>query len=81
MHSHNLYRFILAITAVVASRVMFAFFDDPEGPNLLIVAVLAGVLYGISLLAYRLSPLPATKLPYAIFIQVLLVTVLYSLGR
>ena len=26
---------ILAITAVVCSRIMFAFFHDPEGPNLL----------------------------------------------
>ncbi len=28
---------ILGTTSVVCSRVMFSFFNDPEGPNLLVV--------------------------------------------
>lgn len=31
------------------SRTMFSFFDDPEGPNLLVVVVMAGVIYFLSL--------------------------------
>jgi hypothetical protein len=36
---------ILGITSIICSRTMFVFFDDPEGPNLLIVFVAALVLY------------------------------------
>ena len=43
---------ILGVTSVVCSRVMFVFFDDPEGPNLLVVMVVALVLYILSLIAY-----------------------------
>ena len=72
---------LLALTALVCSRVMFLFFNDPEGPNLLIVTVLAAILYGLSVTAYLLYP--ATKLTglkrllVVILIQILLVTGLY----
>lgn len=43
---------ILGITSLVCSRAFFVFIDDPEGPNLLVVAVMALVLYFLSLLAH-----------------------------
>jgi len=43
---------ILAVTAIACSRAMFAFFDDPEGPNLLVVIAMASVIYLVSTAAY-----------------------------
>ena len=43
---------VLAVTALACSRAMFAFFDDPEGPNLLVVVVMAAVIFAVSLAAY-----------------------------
>ena len=43
---------ILVITAFVCSRAMFAFFDDPEGPNLLVIAGMASILFLIASAAY-----------------------------
>ena len=40
---------ILFITSVLLSRLVFGAFNDPEGPNLLIVMVLAVILYFLSL--------------------------------
>jgi hypothetical protein len=72
---------ILAITALVCSRAMFALFNDPEGPNLLIVMVMAAILYFLSLAAYIYNPLETglKKLLLTIFVQVLLATGLYFL--
>ncbi|HEX4799454.1 MAG TPA: hypothetical protein VFV22_02890 [Candidatus Paceibacterota bacterium] len=36
---------ILAVVSLACSRATFMLIDDPEGPNLLIVVVLAGVIY------------------------------------
>lgn len=36
---------IPALTAAILSRLMFSFLNDPEGPNLLIVIVMAVVIY------------------------------------
>lgn len=72
---------ILGVTAIVCSRVTFMFFDDPEGPNLLIVMVLVGILYSVSLSVYAFS-YPTTglkKLLLAILIQMILVTVLFAI--
>lgn len=41
-----------AITAFLLSRLVFFFIDDPEGPNLLIVFVLAVFIYLLSLSLY-----------------------------
>ncbi len=70
---------ILAITALTCSRTMFAFINDPEGPNLLIVTVLAAIVYGLSLAVYvpNFSITGPKKLLLAIFIQVLIVASLY----
>jgi hypothetical protein len=43
---------LLAITAIVCSRIMFAFFHDPEGPNLLVVTGMAAVIYFVSSAVY-----------------------------
>ncbi len=74
---------ILAVTAMVCSRVMFATFNDPEGPNLLIVTVMAGIVYFLSLSVYAFN-LPITALKrslLAILIQVLIASLVSFLGQ
>lgn len=39
---------ILFITSLVCSRTMFLFFNDPEGPNLLVVTGVAVIVYFLS---------------------------------
>lgn len=70
---------ILAVTSLICSRAMFALFDDPEGPNLLIVVVMALVLYFVSLSAYsfKSSTTGLKRLLLAIFIQAIIATGLY----
>ncbi len=73
----------LGLTAIVSSRTLFALFDDPEGPNLLVVTVAALIIYLPTWALY--SFIPTTKLPLiglkrllcAILVQVLLVVVFY----
>lgn len=47
MASYNpaMNKVILGIVALICSRVIFMFIDDPEGPNLLIVFGLAVPIY------------------------------------
>ncbi len=59
---------------------MFSLFNDPEGPNLLIVVVAAVVVYFASLLAYRSKISESKKFVMAIGIQILLVVVGLYLG-
>lgn len=71
---------ILAVTSVVFSRMMFVFFNDPEGPNLLVVGVAAAVVYGLSVGMYFIYPAPkrdglSGRLEL-IVIQILIVTFL-----
>jgi hypothetical protein len=70
---------ILGATALVCSRALFVFFNDPEGPNLLIVTVAAVVVYVLSLVAT--IPFPSftgyKKVVVAVVIQILIVTGLY----
>jgi len=68
---------ILSVTALACSRTMFFFFDDPEGPNLLIVTVVAAVIYVSSLAAYLCNFSVPKKLVLAIFIQIFLVIGFY----
>lgn len=72
----------LGVTSVVLSRLMFHFFDDPEGPNLLVVMAVAVIVYFMSLNIYLLRTLTSefTKFVLAILIQLTLVTCLYFLG-
>ena len=73
---------LLVITAFVCSRTLFFLFHDPEGPNLLIVTVLALLLYGASVIAWRFIPATSTskKLLFAICTQLLIVTGLYTIA-
>ena len=73
---------LLVITAFVLSRALFFFFHDPEGPNLLIVTVLALILYGASFIAWKFIPAKSAskKLLFAICTQVLIVAGLYTIA-
>lgn len=69
---------VLVVTSFVISRLMFFFFNDPEGPNLLIVTGATVILYLFSLLTYSLLPFEnPKKLLLVIIIQILVTTVLY----
>jgi len=73
---------LLVVTALVCSRALFFFFNDPEGPNLLIVTVLALILYGASFLAWRFIPATTAskRLLFAICTQLLIVAGLYAIA-
>lgn len=73
---------ILGITSLVCSRAMFLFFNDPEGPNLLVVVVGAIVIYFLSLAIYMLSPLPVSlkglnRLLLMVVIQIIIAAGIY----
>lgn len=75
---------VLVVTAFSLSRGMFALFNDPEGPNLLIVTVLAAIILGMSLaFNYFYSSTMAitsyTRLAVALFVQIVTVSVVYLL--
>ncbi len=72
---------ILGITALVCSRILFSFFNDAEGPNLVVVIGMALILYFLSLVIYlrNFSVTGSKKLLLAILIQILLVTGFYFL--
>lgn len=55
MHNLNRTLFILGVVAIICSRTMFSFFNDPEGPNLLVVMVMAVIIYVLSLALYGVS--------------------------
>jgi len=72
---------LLLLTAFTSSRLLFFFFHDPEGPNLLIVTVLALILFSASFLAWRFIPATTSrKLLLAICAQVVIVTGLYTIS-
>ena len=75
---------ILGVTAILFSRAMFLFFNDPEGPNLLVVTGMAVIIYFLSLAVYLLYPstLPCRgpkKLLVVIFIQIIIAIGFYFL--
>ncbi len=72
---------ILGVAALVCSRVLFALFNDPEGPNLLIVIVAAAVIFGVSLTIYtfKFKITALQRLLLAVLIQILFVAVAYFL--
>lgn len=57
MNSPKLSLLILGITALLSARTTLLAFDDPEGPNLLIVVVLASLVYFLSLAIYLYNPI------------------------
>jgi uncharacterized membrane protein YdcZ (DUF606 family) len=66
---------VLAATAIACSRTMFAFFNDTEGPNLLVVTGMAALIYLISSAIYLSNLAPSLtrfkRSSAAIFIQIL----------
>lgn len=68
---------LLVITALGLSRIMFALFNDPEGPNLLIVLVTAAIVYVLSLSAYLLNTSNRKKSLLAVLIQLVVVSILF----
>lgn len=91
--SKNFSSLILGVSSLICSRVMFSLFDDPEGPNLLIVVVMALIIYGASLAVYSwnptlkgvfqfrspVSPQNIKSLLVVVSIQILVATVFYLL--
>ena len=71
---------MLGVTAIICSRMLFFFFNDPEGPNLLIVAAFAMAVYFLSIAAYVFSPSKIKglkRLSLVICIQILSVIGIY----
>lgn len=70
---------ILAIMAIAGARALFFFFNDPEGPNLLIVLVVAAVVWAASFTAYAPSFSASKRRRFwlAVLIQILLLIGLY----
>jgi len=71
---------ILAATAIICTRMLFILFNDPEGPNLLIITVFTLFVYLLSVGAYLFGPVKIKgiiRLAAVIVIQLLLVTGLY----
>jgi len=71
---------MLGVTAIICSRMLFVFFNDPEGPNLLIVAAFATAVYLLSIAAYVFSPSKIKglkRLSLVICIQILSVIGIY----
>lgn len=71
---------VLATTALICSRMLFFFFNDPEGPNLVVVIGLATLIYLLSLVAYVFSRSKVegfNRLLIAICVQILVIIVFY----
>jgi hypothetical protein len=71
---------ILGVTAILCSRTLFFFFNDPEGPNLLIVGGLAIAICFLSFAAYVFVPSKIKglkKLSLVVCVQMLAVIGLY----
>ena len=71
---------VAAITAMTCSRLLFFFFNDPEGPNLLVVTGMAVIIYLPSVVIYLFTLQRITnlnKLLFVIFIQILIVCGFY----
>ncbi len=71
---------VLGVTAIICSRMLFFFFNDTDGPNLLMVTGLAIAVYFLSLAAYLFGASQMKglrRLSVVICIQVLSVIGLY----
>ena len=72
---------VLGITSLACSRALFSFFNDPEGPNLVVGIAIAAILYVPSIALYLLAPPAADfkRLGLAILLQMVLAAGLYFL--
>jgi hypothetical protein len=77
----NWFLVILVVTAFACSRTIFAFIDDPEGPNLLVVTVMAAILFLPSAAAYLSRFQPSLtgfkRTAVAVLIQIVAATCFY----
>jgi hypothetical protein len=75
------YLLILAVTAGICSRIILALFNDPEGPNLLVVTMMAAVIYLLSAPVYLSNVYPSLtglkRSSATIFIQIFVATAFY----
>lgn len=80
-NSKKSFLIISGITSVTLSRLMFVFFDDPEGPNLLVVFVMALVIYAISFVAHKFffskKAYSFSHILLSVLVQVISVIILY----
>ena len=83
MHSLSKKTFLLiiAITAILLSKVLFLLFADLEGPNLLISLGLAALIFCISLLGCAFNFPTHKKLLAALCIQIVVTVGLYFLMK
>ncbi|MBL8158797.1 hypothetical protein JNK62_04655 [bacterium] len=82
LESRKVQSLILFLTALVCSRTMFVSFNDPEGPNLLVIAVGAVVICAASWIANRFVPAISrskgiAKILLMIAVQAVVTTILY----
>lgn len=68
---------ILGISSLFWTKLMFFFFDDPEGPNLLVVVGMSIVIYFISASTFLIKMSDFSRFLSALLVQVFLVTVFY----
>lgn len=72
---------ILFITALLLSRTMFVLFNDPEGPNLLVIIVGTLIIFFLSLLVYFFKSLVSfsglRRILLSIFVQIAITALLY----
>jgi hypothetical protein len=70
---------IPALTAIACSRALFSLLNDPEGPNLLIVMVMAAIIYFLSLMlcTRNLLVMGLKKLLLTIGVQMILLIGFY----
>ncbi|MBX4181694.1 hypothetical protein KW807_02410 [Candidatus Parcubacteria bacterium] len=78
-NSKNTSLIVLGLTSIVSSRLMFYLFNDPEGPNLLVVVGMAVVVYILSLILSSLIPSGThkKKLVWSFLTPIIIVTVIY----
>lgn len=74
---------ILGAASIAFSKLLLTLFNDPEGPNLLIVMVTAAVIYVASFIFYKFisrvdSP---RRFILTILVQVIIVACLYFIFR
>jgi hypothetical protein len=80
--SKNISFLILAVTALALSRGMFYLFSDPEGPNLVVVAGMALILFAASIAgnyfhSSTIAVLGTRRLVIAVVVQIIVVTGFY----
>lgn len=75
------YLVLLGVSAIVLGRSVFFFFDDPEGPNLLVVGVVALGTYLLALPVYMFVRTTASiRFCFGIVAQIVILVGLYILG-